>query len=213
MSDRDVKSWMERISSDVEMLKRRLIRRPGGGGGGVPDPLSVSNLTVTDDFVSDGTAVFNQVDMVSGSLGGSPLLHESHNMRRFATPGELEAWAPPDGTLAYVTSENRHYTRSGGIWQIIGQAPYAMAAGSVSLKRTSEPVRSATVTLPVGRFTVPPLITLTPLSTSPQDLLGPSHGSVSESSFTVYLINDKSTVVSVAVHWHAIQMTPTSRAG
>lgn len=95
--------------------------------------------------------------------------------------------------------------------------PFAMAAGSVSVTATASNAGQVAVTLPAGRFTQAPIITCTIANTT----AGVTQGYVARASgitatgFTAFVIrtDGASQTATMAVHWHAVQMTPTSATG
>lgn len=92
---------------------------------------------------------------------------------------------------------------------------YAMSAGVVAITSTSGSTTSATVTFPAGRFSSPPVATVSPNSTLP-DIRRVSYGSVTATGMTVYFHNASASAgssVTLNVSWTATQMTPTSGAG
>lgn len=98
--------------------------------------------------------------------------------------------------------------------------PLAVATGSVTISGTGVAAGSGvsvTATFPVGRFTVPPIVTasMTSAPGGSQNLVARAINATT-SSVTVYLYNTGATAATwtpLAVGWTAVQMTPTSAAG
>lgn len=92
--------------------------------------------------------------------------------------------------------------------------PYSMACGTVNVTLTASTTGSATVTFPVGRFSVAPIVQLTKVSgAGAATLTIPMATSVSASSMTVGVYATSTQTVTLAVHWVAIQMTTTTANG
>jgi len=86
--------------------------------------------------------------------------------------------------------------------------PYAMSGGALSVTGT------ATITLPVGRFTQSPLINATILSSNGAAGTSVTFGSVSTASFTVVVWTGSTISTSArTVHWIVTQMTSAAAAG
>jgi hypothetical protein len=85
--------------------------------------------------------------------------------------------------------------------------PYAMAAGTITL------TGSATITFPVGRFTVGPLLTANGISTN-NTITSVTFGSPTSASVTAYAwTGATASTTNRSIHYHAIQMTSTTAAG
>lgn len=82
--------------------------------------------------------------------------------------------------------------------------PFAVAAGQETISANS----SVTVSLPSGRFSQIPYITVSPESTSTTVVTGHA-GNVSTSSFKIYNTDNATRTFN----WHAIQMTATNPGG
>lgn len=87
---------------------------------------------------------------------------------------------------------------------------YAMSAGTVSITPPAGGVGSAVVTFPVGRFSQAPIMA-TNAGTGAPNVVATTWGTLSATGFTLYLY--RTTAVSTACHWQAIQMTSGSGAG
>lgn len=99
-------------------------------------------------------------------------------------------------------------------WRVvgpIGNVPFRVAAGTVS---SGAAIGTQNITFPVGRFSVAPLVMVTPLN--------PASGAVAfyftvsaltASGFTLAISNSGGFVTGVGFTWQAIQMTPTTAAG
>lgn len=103
--------------------------------------------------------------------------------------------------------ERRRSTGGGGGAGV----PYAQATGKVDLSTGSGTTVTATVTFPVGRFSVPPVVLSEPYTSVPGSCAsGPS--SITASSFVLAFYRTGSTV-STSVFWSAVQMTSSSAYG
>lgn len=93
---------------------------------------------------------------------------------------------------------------------------YREAAGSQSVTVTAAISGNVAVVLPVGRFTVAPIVTCS-LASAPSgsQRLVPRAINVTETGFSIYVYtgDGATTTATVAVAWHAKQMTPTTAAG
>jgi hypothetical protein len=90
--------------------------------------------------------------------------------------------------------------------------PYAMAAGSVSITPVANTPTSAAITFPAGRFTVPPIVTVTASSTVPgSNVMEVSAASVTATGALIYIY--RTNISNTTVYWSAVQMTSTSAAG
>jgi len=112
------------------------------------------------------------------------------------------------GITWFTTDTNLMYMYNGTAWVFWQRnaAPFAQAAGSVAVPANAW----ATVTLPAGRFTVPPLVLVQMFSGSGGDI-GAS-AMVTNITATQFIAR-KSNSTGGTVYWHAIQMTPTAAAG
>jgi hypothetical protein len=89
-----------------------------------------------------------------------------------------------------------------------------MASGTVSVTLTASSSGTATVTFPVGRFTVAPLVQLTKFSgAGGATLTIPMVTALSSSSMTVGLYATANQTVTVPIHWWAVQMTTSTANG
>lgn len=103
---------------------------------------------------------------------------------------------------------------------IDAKLPYAVAAGSVASPGgggSSTPIfwdAAVTVTLPSGRFTVPPVVTaVSDAGTTGGVSAGCTVTAVSATQFTIRQSRVGSAPTGFTAHWHAVQMTPTLAAG
>lgn len=122
----DIKRGIEKIQTDLDHLFHRVGLLPSFRWAyvtainpvrirydGEADPVAgVPDVLVTELMVGDRVfciRLFGRDIVLGRGKGG---------MRRVALKSHLDAWSAPDGTIAYVSSENRHYVRSSGAWQI-----------------------------------------------------------------------------------------------
>lgn len=94
-----------------------------------------------------------------------------------------------------------------------GMIPYAMAANSATLPSSAANTpTSTTITLPTGRFTAGPAISIgantTVIGTT---VAGVAFSGASATSFTAWVT--RANTSSTGVHWIAVQMTPTAGGG
>lgn len=119
----------------------------------------------------------------------------------FATQAEVNAGTATDKLVTPATIRSST------------NLPWAMAAGSVLITGfTNGANKSATVTFPIGRFSEPPMVTLTQGTGAPQNAMAAMSSPASTSGFTAYGWRSDS-VTTMPVNWIAVQMTPTSGAG
>lgn len=92
-------------------------------------------------------------------------------------------------------------------------SPFAMAAGEVVVTPTAANTPTpVTVTLPVGRFTLPPTITATAVSIVPGTVVtGVGIGDRLATSFVLWLTRTNTTQTRMA--WQAVQMGSGSASG
>lgn len=99
------------------------------------------------------------------------------------------------------------------IWKTgSGGTPYATAAGAVEVTGDGTNSASAVVPFPAGRFSVTPLVpALTPNIIN----YNATWQALTSTGFTVTIrrMDYADFTTTVAVHWQAVQMTPTSAEG
>lgn len=120
----------------------------------------------------------------------------AYNGKNVYSPGTIQA-----GT---IYSEGRNYSP---------HTPYAVATGS-SVINFSASTTSATltVTFPVGRFTVAPIIVVSSAG-SPRFVGAAASSSTTGFQLTGYRASDEAITGATTMHWHAIQMTSSTAAG
>lgn len=92
------------------------------------------------------------------------------------------------------------------------RTPYAVAAGVVTIAGGSGTTTNQTVSFPVGRFTVPPIVTVTGASSVPGTIvLGVGVDQITKDDARIHVHRTNST--NTNVHWIAVQMTDSSAAG
>lgn len=110
-----------------------------------------------------------------------------------------------EGLKWYNTTTKSEDIHTGTGWRSTG-VPYAMASGSGSNATGG----TATITFPVGRFTVPP------------NLSGSTIGNLVRVFHIISVTKDQAVVggfdfggnaIAASWHWTAVQMTPTAAAG
>ncbi len=91
--------------------------------------------------------------------------------------------------------------------------PMAIAAGSVNVTMTASTIGSATVTFPVGRFTVAPLV-FTVIQQAGQTIVSSPSG-VTAAGFTANITDTRPTARTgtFPVYWFAVQMLPNAAGG
>ena len=113
------------------------------------------------------------------------------------------------------------YTTNGSTWRTIADKgeltvgtgkPYAMAAGQGGITVTQGSNASLVVSFPVGRFSVPPRVTLSQNGSNPT-LVNMIMGGVTASGFTVYASRNAAGSGLAYFDWQAIQMLPGSAGG
>lgn len=91
--------------------------------------------------------------------------------------------------------------------------PYATSAGTLNIvPSAANTPTSATVTFPVGRFSQPPVVTVSANTTVPgTTVLGVSSGGSTATSVLIWVTRTNTT--STSISWQATQMTSTSGDG
>jgi len=118
---------------------------------------------------------------------------------------ELAAWTPADGALAFQLDTLVHSRRVSGAWVPV---VHAEAAGTVAAVVGQS---AYVVTFPVGRFSQPPLVTVTPHA--PSAGMGANITGKTASQMTVTFADGGGFVNNKSFEWTARQMTPASAAG
>lgn len=123
---------------------------------------------------------------------------------------------PLTGMEIYNTTTGAFEMYNGSSWQI--NRPFAVASGTASITTSGLQSgwywASVSVTLPTSRFTVAPIINVSPqYSASPSyyPVMASIQSGISTSSFSFWVWTQASQ--SFTVHWHAYQMTSTSATG
>jgi hypothetical protein len=186
------------------------------GGAWIANSLVVRTFTdvaaLTAYTPANGTLAYVTDDKQLYIRTGGAWALNNASAPTYADFATLDAWDAPDGSLGFVTADNRVYVRASGGWQPSSPgAPFSSAAGMVSIPGGSGTTTSATVTFPVGRFTVTPLVTLGVNTTVPERILGPGYSGTSTTGMTIYLRRDNASATNVA--WSAIQMTESDASG
>lgn len=112
------------------------------------------------------------------------------------------------GLAGHALDTKTDYVHDGSGWVRV-QRVQAEAAGVATVAAAT-----TTVNFPVGRFTVAPVITgLTPIHPSNVVVARLLQGSVTTTKFDVQIFTIGGAIVAGDVHWHAVQMTPSTAAG
>jgi hypothetical protein len=96
--------------------------------------------------------------------------------------------------------------------------PHAVAAGAVTTTTANGNLATQfTVTFPAGRFNQPPIVALStvhiPATSAAQKAYEPFIYALSATAMSVQQNNSVNWTAQFIVHWHAVQMTPTSAPG
>lgn len=93
--------------------------------------------------------------------------------------------------------------------------PFAMAAGSVVMTITSATNGSASVTFPVGRFTVAPIVTCISAGGTGSSAFYVATTTITTSGMTVQAFNrdNAAATATITIHWHAVQMNTGAASG
>lgn len=129
----------------------------------------------------------------------------------------MQAIERHEGRVAFRSDTGQLVVCTSGVWKYVspsaGGTPYAMAAGvwsPGSIAAGASATSTPAISFPANRFTVAPLITVTPNTSR----LTASYNAVTATSLTLVADNWTSARANgAAFHWTAIQMTPTSAAG
>lgn len=134
----------------------------------------------------------------NGVLVGAAATETARGTVERATQAEVNTGTDTTRYVSPATLRNRDY------------APYAMASGIASPTETAY----ATITLPVGRFTQPPVVVAQVISTTGSVVSVPWIGAnPTTTSFQVGIFTLGGARVAGVVHWQAVQMTSTSASG
>ena len=164
-------------------------------------------LDVGGDIYMNGTKVsvvghtHAGTDITSGTIAAARLpaatVATAGAVER-ATQDEVNEGADTTRYVSPATLRNRAY------------APYAVAAGQASISATPY----TTVTMPVGRFTQPPMVVVRVISSgSGQVLTSWSNGVVGAANFGIGTISLGGAWTAGVIQWQAIQMTSASGQG
>ena len=102
---------------------------------------------------------------------------------------ELGAWAPADGSHAFLLSAACEMLRSGGAWAPIRQAGKDVQVSASASANTSY---SLAVSFPVA-FAAPPSVVATPSATTAEGLPFVAVGNITATGFTAYMSHNFST--------------------
>lgn len=101
-------------------------------------------------------------------------------------------------------------TQSDAKYGIIGtSAPFRISSGSASIVFASAGSLNTAITFPTGRFTVAPLVLITPNAANPQ--VTAASAAVTSTGFSLYGYSP--AAATRVFHWTAIQMTSTTADG
>lgn len=211
LGDEDGTDWEQQTLRTIASLATRVSQLERNAGQ-VPDRLSVKGQQVADwnDAVDVG---FYWSDSgaanapINNALVGKVYVHEGIDriVQEIVRPSANAA----DQHATYRRVWNGS---SWSAWTQLPIAPHAEAAGVVTVtSMTNGATRTATVTFPAGRFSVAPIVKVTPNTGAPDNVYASASG-VSASGMTV-AGHRKDSTTTLAVWWHAIQMTPSAAAG
>lgn len=138
---------------------------------------------------------------------------------RAVTPASLKSLTATESRAGLVAQATQAEVNAGtnntkyvtpSVLRDRGYAPWAMAAGSTYVSATPY----TTFTLPVGRFTQPPIVNVrVAASVSGQVLVPWTGGAPTTTSFSCAAISLGGVWTSADIHWNAVQMTSGSSAG
>lgn len=158
-----------------------------------------------------GKPTFNDVSTTQADLQALADWADPSRNLTFATAAALPATSFP-GQRAYVNADpgggNGAYVSDGTGWKRTWSpgTPYAEAAGA-----GSNNANATTVTFPAGRFTAPPIVTVTNNGGS---VYFTNAQNVTKNNCVIAGYDDAGNPVNGATwNWEAKQMTPTSGAG
>ena len=129
----------------------------------------------------------------------------------FATGSALPLSGNWPGRTAY-TEDGKFWAWSGSKWHRLwtdAGSPFAVASGTGSVVFSGTNANFS-ITLPTGRFTAPPIVTVISRSSS----TAPNFSAVATSATNVNVLGTQGgDGLDLPYQWIAVQMTPTSAAG
>lgn len=132
-------------------------------------------------------------------------------MPKTATDG-LEYLAPNDPADIAGGTKRLATTTQAAFDARDARLPYAMATGHVTITPNPNTPTGVHVDFPVGRFTVPPSVSVTPHSANVgEHVKGTSASAPTSTGMDIYIFRDNDA--NTGVDWIAVQMTPSSAEG
>jgi len=168
----------------------------------------------TDAIAPLATMLGNMMDSVQTALTN----RDKSMYLRFATKAAMDATPGTSvGQHAYVygdstTAYNREYRWNGSAWGMPIGVPFATAAGTGTWPTVGSGASTGniTVTFPTGRFTVAPIVVVSPDNSR----LTGAAGLITTTNFGANFGNYSGlTAGTGSFSWYAVQMTPTTAAG
>lgn len=169
-----------------------------------------ANLTVINPAVASATKI---LAATSGSDSGYTQFTGRSGSLLHNVSSAFDGFTIQSGGAATLTGSIRVYGYSkGGLSQPQTITPYSMAAGNTTVTGSGATTATATVTFPVGRFSVAPIVTT---SFTQGSIYISNANNITSTGFTMILRdrNDAAISGSFTTNWQATQMTSSTAAG
>lgn len=175
---------------------------------------TTANYDIYSPATTDGPPDSTELGAMASSVDAALVEFEKRSNYYVGTSTERTAALADvvNGAAWYDTTNNLLYWKVSGAWVAHSKnVPFASAAGVVTVTVSASSNGSAAVVFPTSRFTVAPIVSLTPINT----FYNVAYDSVTATGFNAQVrqINNSSGTASVGVQWQALQMTATTAAG
>jgi hypothetical protein len=170
-----------------------------------PDSRKIANESITNLAIKEATIVNENI--ANNTITKSKLTADVYDNPTFTGVTLVDSIYAMEIILANQTGEvfpSVQDGRIGGIYY-----PYAMDAGRVTIAAVANTNVSVTVTLDANRFTIEPIITVTPDTGVPANSRVSVHDvlyDIVTGVVTFSLVLNRTTSTSTPVNWIAIQM-------
>lgn len=189
------------------------------GGTGVPaDAIELARFTVAAGQTSTSAATRSLTNTAYTASRGAPVSVANESQR--ATVGALAATGAPVWVWRRDAPAGREleYTLDGVSWRTLSASPavpWAQAAGVFSVAPLAAgATQTIAITFPVGRFTVPPIMSAPMVAVSSAAFVtSVTDITTAGANLRVSHKDGSSASLTYTGHWTALQMTPTSAAG
>lgn len=172
--------------------------RMDASGTGLPTgavELATVEMPTGKTATNQSLVVITQTFQYTAAAGGTVVLRSL---------AETAEWEPADGAMAYRMSASLFMKRQQGAWRDLA---FAEAHGSVSVSASG----LTHITFPTDRFTVPPIVQLTP--TGHANVVVPHLTNLTATGCDVLIMTLGSAQVAATMKWSATQMSVGNAAG